>query len=414
MTELHNAAHSGFSGRTLFLLSRGFDIDQGTPDGFTPLMLAAMSGHSHIIRILLDKGANVSRVDEVGFTALIIAAQNGALDATIMLIEAGSCLEARSHDKGSTALHVAAAGGHLEVMKVLAEAGANPNNRGIEGSTPMFGAAFNGHLEVVRELRRVHADPRLARTQQYGVVTPLDVAAEHGHSSVVRELTRQGVSEGGGGASGGVQALQLAAKNQHVDTMAVVADAGVVDTGAALIIAADYGKEVSVKFLLRQHGGKTTGEASYVNSRDPFGRTALVAAITCGRYIGARIARSLMDAGADTLSALRVTRSPGGEVFFDDTPLALTTLNLREMELIRGPATEERWHQLKAIRRLLLQVEAVHAVSWLWPNDTPFVVREASKDKVEANIAPTPTTAMLPILRRRTARRGMFLAAALR
>ena len=419
--DLHSAAHEGLAGRTRALLSRGsININQGTPEGFTPLMVAAMSGHSHIIRMLLDHGANISVVDEVGFTALLCAAQNGALAATVMLIEAGSDIEARSYDKGCTPLHVAAAGGHFAVMKVLIEAGANPNNIGFEGSTPLFGAAFNGHVEVVKELLRVKADPRLARTQRFGSVSPLDVAAEHGHSSVVRELTQLGVSEGGGGPSGGVQALQFAGKNQHLDAMIVLADAGVVDTGAALIFAADYGKEASVKFLLQRNGGKTPGEISYVNSRDPFGRTALVAAITCRCYAGARIARSLVDAGADTSSALRITDSPGGGAIFDDTPLALTARNLREIGLsrIRGPATEERFQQLEGIRRLLLQVEAVHAASWLWPNDPPFVVREASegKDEVKSNTTPTPTplTAMLPILRRRVARRGIFLATSFR
>lgn len=246
-------------------------------------------------------------------------------------------------------------------------------------------------------------------------MTPLDVAAQKGHLGVIRELTRQGASEGGGGASGEVQALQMVAKgNDKVDTMAVLAEPGVVDTGAALILAADYGKDSPVKFLLQQYGRKANGEASYENFRDPFGRTTLVGAITCGRYVGARIARSLVDAGADTSSAVRVTRSPGGEVIFDDTPLALTIRNLREMNLIRGPATEGRLHQLEAIRRLLLQVEAVHAVSWLWPSDIPSVVRAASEGRVKTHPTPTPLTAMLPILRRRAPRRGMFLAAAFR
>lgn len=330
-----------------------------------------------------------------------------------MLIEAGSHLEARSYDKGSTPLHVAAVGGHFEVMKVLIEAGANPNNLGIEGATPMFSAAFRGHVKVVRELLRVKADPQLARTQRFGVLTPLDVAAEHGHSCVVRELTRQGVR--GGGPSGGVQALQIAAKSQHVDTMAVLRDAGVVDTGAALILAADYGKLASINFLLKQGGGKATGEASYVNFRDPFGRTALVAAITCERSTGTRIARFLVDAGAHTSSALRISGTAVfGDLIFDDTPLALTARNLREKKAFRNPAAEGQLCQLEATHRLLLQVEAVHAVSWLWPSYAPFIVREASEDKVKINTTSAPLTAMLPILRRRTARRGMFLAASFR
>lgn len=48
-------------------------------------------------------------MDYIGFTPLLLAGYHGALAAFTMLTEAGSHLEARSHDKGSTRLHAAAA-----------------------------------------------------------------------------------------------------------------------------------------------------------------------------------------------------------------------------------------------------------------------------------------------------------------
>eukprot|EP00903_Cladosiphon_okamuranus_P017031 g15696.t1 len=225
--------------------------------GFTPLMLAAEGRHSSVVSSIIPNGADISIAGCVSFTALVFAAHNGALDVTWMLVEAGSDVEARKYDKGCTVLHLAEAKGYLEVMKVLIEARANPNNLGIDGVTPLFSAALNGHVEAVRELLRAKADPRLARTQLFGATTP---TAEKGHSGVGGELTRQGVSEGGGFPSGGMQALQMAAKADEVDTMAVLTDAGVVDTGAALILAADLVKDTSVKFLLQQCGGDDAEE----------------------------------------------------------------------------------------------------------------------------------------------------------
>lgn len=72
------------------------------------------------------------------------------------------------------------------------------------------------------------------------------------------------------------------------------------------------------------------------------------------------------------------------------------------------PATEEYLHRLEAIRRLLLRVEAVHAVSWLWPSDAPFVGRAAGNGPEPPS--PPLRLMLLPILRRRTKGRGGLAA----
>lgn len=68
---LHCCAAKGGATQLTALLARGgIDIDQGTRDGLTPLMVAAMLGHSHIVMILLNKGADVSVQRDGGFAAL--------------------------------------------------------------------------------------------------------------------------------------------------------------------------------------------------------------------------------------------------------------------------------------------------------------------------------------------------------
>lgn len=74
----------------------------------------------------------------------------------------------------------------------------------------------------------------LASTQGRWKTVPLDAAAENGHSDVARELIQQCGIDGCGGDTRGVSALKLAAQQQHLDFMALLTGAGVVDTGAAL------------------------------------------------------------------------------------------------------------------------------------------------------------------------------------
>lgn len=73
---------------------------------------------------------------------------------------------------------------------------------------------------------------------------------------MVRDLLQQLGIEGFGGATGGVEALRVAAIHQHVvDIMTTSTKAGVVDNGRAVIIAVAYGRELIIKVLLRQREG---------------------------------------------------------------------------------------------------------------------------------------------------------------
>ena len=216
--ELHSAARAGSVERTIALLSRGvIDIDEGEPTGMNPLMIAAIRGHLRVVEILLEKGADVSAVDDdAGFSPLHCSAAAGQVAATKVLVKAGADLEAVVSSADGTPLHVAARTGHSEVVRVLIEAGANPNS--------LLG----------------------------GVCVPLDLAAFRGHSEVAHQLIQECGIEGCGGESVGMGALRAAAEEQHVEIMCLLTSAGVVDTGAALIGAAGFGREASVKFLLQR------------------------------------------------------------------------------------------------------------------------------------------------------------------
>ena len=414
--ELHDAAKDGSTKRTLALLSSAsIDIDQGTPQGFTPLMLAAMLDFSNVVRILLDNGANVSIVDAEGSTALHRSASLGTLGSMKLLVEAGADLDA-TDSCGYSTLHLAALQQEPAMMSLLIEAGANPNSGMLNEATPLHLAAEFGRADAVKVLLRAKADPLLAVGDPSGPHTlPLDVAAENGHSGVVRELIQQFGIEGCAGSSRGLHALVLAARKQHVDIMSLLMDAGVVDTQAtALLQAIAFQGEASVKFLLDRRLLEDIGGSAYANTRNSSnGRTPMCSAISVAGPNSPRIVRMLVDAGADTVSAVRFTDTwrIGPDVVVNAAPLALTVRMLLEKKVAGKDATEKQLHSLEAIRLLLLRVEAVRAVSWLWPSGVLCIVHAAAEDSGRTKATSTMLGAMLPILRRRTRRRGGVLLA---
>lgn len=409
----------------------------GNPEGWTPLMLAASDGFTSVVKILLSRGADVAVQADHGFTALLLAATDGFFDVCKILVDAGSDLEVATATMGSTPLHLAGEVGDVELMRVYIEAGADVNTCRPDGASVLFTASEKGHVGAVRELLSSNANALLFRTDRSTGATyvPLDPAAQNGHSDVVRELVgRLGIG-GCGGRSGGVNALRLAAREQHLDIMTELTDAGVVDAGGeALINAAECGRDRSVLFLLEQRrrqegtltlsnkdtggGGGGTGGRPYVECNDPFtGTTPLFTSIVFCAANAHRVVRLLIDAGADTASPVRMRHSRGAS----EIPLPLTNRYLRARAVNGKPATEEQMCKLEAIRRLLLQVPAARAVSWLWPGVSRGAQgdddeEEAAEEGVEgvARMASSPLVSTLPTLRRRARRRGVVLASLFR
>ena len=406
-SHLHQAVSHGSVKLAEALLADGsIDIDQPDPDGWTPLVIAADRGYSRIVRLLVEKGANASARALDGTTALLLSAQHGHLAIVDTLVRAGAELGATC--QGFTALHATAQAGHSKVVELLLRAGAETNNCRPDGVTPLYLASMNGHLDAARELLRAGANPMLARaTSSWERGVPLDVAAQNGYPDVVRELiVRSGGVKHCGGASGGVEALRLAARFRQAGIMAMLTEAGVVDSGPALSCAAAYGSEAEMKFLLRQR----PPTPAYVNSSDQSGRTPVYCTVSFCSPRSPRVLRMLVDAGADTASAVEV---------FDETcqmsshtPLALVLSSLREKKVKEKKATEDQLGMLEAMRRLLLRVDAVHATSWLWPSTAPSLAKLAAETPLgAAKKAPTPLAPMLPILRTRSSRPGLPVAA---
>lgn len=380
------------------------------------LYFAASNGQSAMVDLLIGTGdADVDASDCNGVTPVLAATFQGHLAVVESLVGAGAELDSPNKE-GFTPLYAAARYGHHSVVSVLLHAGANPRTHLYKGRSPLYAAASSGHVDTVRELLRANADPAHPVTEEDGtVMVPLDIAAENDHEGAVRELLQLGI-EACGGPAQGREALYSAVRNQHVHMMGMLMDAGVTDPGGALFLAIEQGCEAAVKLLVQHERESRRGE--YLNH--------CVYGTRCGDrqyftpiahatdFAFPRIARLLLDAGADeTAKILAVDKQ--GLVMYRGTPLALAIRKLRMNESQGKPATEEQIHRLEAIRRMLLQVEAVPALSWLWPGSVPCVICAPAK-AADGEATNSETQVAIPVMtvivgtgaRRRAVSRALF------
>lgn len=196
-------------------------------------MAAAHRGHPRVVRILLKSlRSQLVNSDEPGLyrPAFFSSTRTATVVVSKLLVEAGADLDAVTC-RGHKPLHAATGEGRWGTVRYFIEAGANPNGCSDNGATPLFLAK---------------ADPQWFNKNQNGDIgLPLNVAAQNGQVEVVRELIQRVGIECCGGASAGCHALGLAAQWRRVDIIAILIDAGVIDTGRALHIACMFGGEAS-------------------------------------------------------------------------------------------------------------------------------------------------------------------------
>ena len=81
------AASRGYKKTVEFLLEKGAEVDQKTPEGITALMLAAKNGHGEVVGVLLSAGASLEEADNLGQTAINYA-EKGEHDGLVSFMNA--------------------------------------------------------------------------------------------------------------------------------------------------------------------------------------------------------------------------------------------------------------------------------------------------------------------------------------
>ncbi|PSN57938.1 hypothetical protein C0J52_00197 [Blattella germanica] len=150
---IHFAAKRGHQNVIAWYLKRGFDIDEASQLGFTPLMYAVMSMDLNCIDFLIHAGADVNKPCTTlnDITVLYKACHDGNADIVKFLISKGAHVNVQS-DYRLTPLHAAAHCGQENIYKILVEAGADEGIVDCLGMTPRGLMERNGsHYSSISE-----------------------------------------------------------------------------------------------------------------------------------------------------------------------------------------------------------------------------------------------------------------------
>lgn len=220
--------------------------------GRQTLYLAARKGYEDLVQALLEKGAPTEDTDTKGLTPLHVAAWRGRAEIVQLLLNKGANMDAKAGDE-RTPLHSAVQKGHESVVRLLLERGAKMTPTS-NGWTPLHLAASFGDQDIVSLLLDKGAS-RLA-TLVGSNSTALHMASHHGRENVVRLLLERGASPTAVETDGSTP-LHSAAAEGSVGIMRLLIEHGAEvgaksKDGSVLALAAYYGHEDAVRFLIRK------------------------------------------------------------------------------------------------------------------------------------------------------------------
>jgi ankyrin repeat protein len=225
-TALMIAAGTGSVEEVKLLLDCGADVNGAEPKHLqNALMWAASEGHAAVVDLLIQRGANVNAASKSGFTPLVFAALKNDAREVQRMLAAGANPNYALPDE-TKVLTIAASSSSYTASIALVDGGADPNIADRTGKTPLHDAAQSGALDLVKKLLAKGAKPNVQTAPTPAAPGPFR------------------------GLAGGQTPLLLAARNNRVEVMRALIEAGA-DTklkaqdGASLLLAASASGRVA-------------------------------------------------------------------------------------------------------------------------------------------------------------------------
>jgi ankyrin repeat protein len=157
--RMYAAINRGDAKAVQKFIDRGFDVNDETWSGMSPLLAAVAAGKVEVAELLIRQGADFAKyyhhwetTGQRHATLAHIAAERGDKDMLLMLLERDKYDRTfinKVDGHRNTALHCAALAGHKEIIEVLLAHGFDPAIKGANDKLAI-GYAFQGkHQDVV-------------------------------------------------------------------------------------------------------------------------------------------------------------------------------------------------------------------------------------------------------------------------
>jgi uncharacterized protein len=176
-TALHWSVYRDDLETANMLIRAGATVDVANREGVTPLAMASLYGNAAMIDALLKGGADVRQRGPNGESVLMLAARNGNPQVIKRLVAGGADANAKENLRGTTALMWAVDQKHPAAVKMLIELGADVSARSGPAGLPRNYMAPRVNTDAVESAAKRYASAAAAgRTYQ----EQLEWEAAHG------------------------------------------------------------------------------------------------------------------------------------------------------------------------------------------------------------------------------------------
>ncbi|XP_046542732.1 ankyrin-3-like [Haliotis rubra] len=186
----NKACFEGNNNRVKQLISKGeVDINNVSPGGFTPVMIAVSKGHKQVFNTLLKEKCDLSLMLDNGDDILHVACSGSNADIVKGLVSNGEISLERKDLSGKTPLMKAACSGNRKAFDLLVDEQCNLTSIDYNGNTMLHAACSGGSVFIVNYLLN-HKVAGLESRGEDGE-TPVMVAAKNGQKQVFDILVKK-------------------------------------------------------------------------------------------------------------------------------------------------------------------------------------------------------------------------------
>ena len=192
-TALHNAAKNSCKRTLKLLLKMNLDPNALNLVGYSALHLVIMSsaiGRDDLCFYMLERGFDEFQLTPDGKSCLLLSVEHGRGKICRRLLELGTSKVNTADHHGTTPLQAACTNGFVGIVKDLIDYGADVNMPGYCGTVPFHDVIASGSAEIVNILFNHGAYINI--TEPYYYQTPLMWACQAGLTDIVKIFLYQG------------------------------------------------------------------------------------------------------------------------------------------------------------------------------------------------------------------------------